>query len=50
MDLYIVVSHGVKISEVVNEVQKKVKYVLEKTLEIEFDAVNIYVQGVKMIK
>lgn len=50
LDLYIVVSHGVKISEVVNEVQKKVKYVLEKTLEIEFDAINIYVQGVKMMK
>lgn len=50
LDLYIVVCHGVKISEVVKEVQKKVKYVLEKSLELEFSAVNIYVQGVRVIK
>lgn len=50
LDLYIIVSHGVKISEVVNEAQKKVKYVLEKSLELEFDSINIYVQGVKMMK
>ena len=50
LDLYIIVSHGVKISEVVHEVQKKVKYVLEKSLELEFGNINIYVQGVKIIK
>lgn len=50
LDLYIIVSHGVKISEVVHEVQKKVKYVLEKSLELDFGNINIYVQGVKMIK
>lgn len=50
LDLYIIVSHGVKISEVVNEVQKKVKYVLEQSLDIEVNAVNVYVQGVKVME
>ncbi len=49
LDLYIIISFGVKISEVVVEVQKKVKYVLEKTLELDCLIVNVYVQGVKVI-
>lgn len=50
LDLYIIVSYGVKISEVVNEVQKKVKYMLEKSLELDFNTINVYVQGVKVMK
>ncbi|MEG1168543.1 MAG: Asp23/Gls24 family envelope stress response protein [Erysipelotrichaceae bacterium] len=50
LDLYIIVSHGIKISEVVHEVQKKVKYVLEKSLELDFNVINVFVQGVKVIK
>ncbi|MDH6367101.1 MULTISPECIES: Asp23/Gls24 family envelope stress response protein [Breznakia] len=50
LDLYIVVSHGVKISEVVVEVQKKVKYMMEKSLDVDFDTVNVYVQGVKVMQ
>jgi|SRR5690554_1651677 len=49
LDLYIIVSFGVKISEVIFEVQKKVKYILEKTLEQDFKRINVYVQGVKVI-
>ena len=49
LDLYIIISFGVKISEVVMEVQKKVKYVLEKTLELDEVLVNVYVQGVKVV-
>lgn len=49
LDLYIVIGFGVKVSEVVSEVQKKVKYVLEKTLEQDLAAVNVYVQGVRVI-
>ena len=49
IDLYIIVSFGVKISEVVQEAQKKVKYVLEKSLNIELSAVNVFVQGVRVI-
>ena len=50
LDLYIIVSYGVKISEVVNEVQKKAKYMLEKSLELDFNTINVYVQGVKVMK
>ncbi len=50
LDLYIIVSYGVKISEVVVEIQKKVKYVLEKTIEVQVNSVNVYVQGVKVIE
>lgn len=50
LDIFIIVSHGVKISEVVLEAQKKVKYVLEQSLELEVTAVNVYVQGVKVIE
>ena len=46
IDLYIIVSFGVKISEVVQEAQKKVKYVLEKSLSEPITAVNVFVQGV----
>ncbi len=49
LDLFIIVSNGVKIPQVVNEVQKKVKYILENTLELEFSKINVYVQGVKVI-
>ena len=34
VDIYIFVGYGIKISEVVFEVQKKVKYVLERTLDV----------------
>jgi uncharacterized alkaline shock family protein YloU len=49
LDLYIIIGFGVKISEVVNEVQKKCKYVLEKSLDLKFSGINVYVQGVRMI-
>ena len=49
LDLYIIVGYGIKITEVVYEVQKKVKYVLEKTLEVKFKSVNVFVQGVRVI-
>ena len=38
-----------KISEIVYEVQKKVKYVLEKTLDIDVEAVNVYVQSIRVM-
>jgi hypothetical protein len=37
VDVYLVVAYGVKITEVVSEVQKKVQYVLEKTFQIPFN-------------
>lgn len=50
IDLYVILSYGVKISEIVLSVQKKVKYMLEKSLEQSFVKVNVYVQGVKVEK
>lgn len=50
IDLYIIVSFGVRISEVVQEAQKKVKYVLEKSLSQDIEAVNVFVQGVRAIQ
>ncbi len=49
IDVYIIVGYGMKISEIVFEVQKKVKYVLETSLDVEFDSINVYVQGVSVI-
>lgn len=49
IDLYIIVSFDVKISEVVQEAQKKVHYMLEKSLSEPIACVNVYVQGVRMI-
>ncbi|MEG0497396.1 MAG: Asp23/Gls24 family envelope stress response protein [Carnobacterium sp.] len=50
IDVYIVVSYGTKISEVSRNVQEKVKYDLETMLDISAQAVNVYVQGVRVLK
>lgn len=50
VDLYIIVSFGVKITETVKEAQKKVKYVLEKSLSQDIHSVNVFVQGVRVMK
>jgi len=49
VDVYIVVAYGLKITEVVSQVQKKVKYVLGKTFDLNFKAINVYVQSLKTI-
>lgn len=49
INVYIIVGYGVKISEIVYEVQKKVKYVLESTLDIDVEAVNVFVQSVRVM-
>lgn len=49
LDLHIIVSYGTKISEVAHNVQTKVHYTLQETLGIEVNAVNIYVQGVRLV-
>ena len=49
IDLFIVVSYGVRISEVVFEVQKRVKYTLEKALNMDVQAVNVSVEGIKVV-
>jgi len=49
LDLYIIVSYGVRISEIVLEAQKRVAYVIKKVLDLNFKQINIYVQGIKVI-
>lgn len=49
VNVYIILGYGVKISEVVYEVQKKVKYVLERTLDIDIEAVNVFVQSIRVM-
>ncbi|MEG0283526.1 MAG: Asp23/Gls24 family envelope stress response protein [Erysipelotrichales bacterium] len=49
IDIYIVIAYGIKISEIALEVQKKVRYVLESTLDITISSVNVFVQDIKVI-
>ena len=49
LDIYVILCYGFKLNEIVNEVQKKVKYELGKALDIEFTAINVFVQGIKVI-
>lgn len=48
IDLYIIVSYGVKISEVAHEVQTRVKLQLKQMLGLDVDSINIFVQGVRV--
>ncbi|TDM03992.1 Asp23/Gls24 family envelope stress response protein [Macrococcus carouselicus] len=50
VDMYIIVAYGTKISEIASNVQSVVKYTLEKTLNLKINSVNIYIQGVRVIK
>ena len=49
LDIYLILCYGFKLSEIVNEVQKKVKYEMSKALDTEITAVNVFVQGVKVM-
>lgn len=49
IDLYIICSYGVKISEVTNEIQKRVKYTVENTLNMDVKSVNVFVEGIKAV-
>lgn len=48
VDLYLFLSFGVKISEVIREVQKRVKYLVENALNMDVVAVNVHVEGIKV--
>jgi len=50
INVYIIITYGIRISEVVNEMQKKIKYELEKSLALDISQVNVYVQGVKVVE
>jgi uncharacterized alkaline shock family protein YloU len=50
IDLHVIVAFGTKISEIAAGIQKRVKFVLENTLGIPVDSINIYVQSVRVME
>ncbi len=49
LEVYVIVCYGVNITNVCLELQEKIKYELGKSLNIDFKAINVFVQGVKVI-
>lgn len=49
VDIYVIVSFGVKISEVAKNVQERVKFNLENQLGITANSVIVFVQNVKVV-
>ena len=49
VSVYVDVSKGVKITEVLNEVQKRTRYVLTKTLHLKVKKVDVYAVNVRKI-
>ena len=45
--VYLCCAYGVKLSEILAEVQKKVKYELEKNFSVHFASVNVFVVDIK---
>jgi uncharacterized alkaline shock family protein YloU len=45
IDVHIGIIFPTKVTEIINEVQKRVKYVLEKTFAIKFNKISLYVDG-----
>ncbi len=50
VDVYLVIAYGVKITEVIGEVQKKIAYDLKNAFSITDWKVNVFVQDVQEIK
>lgn len=50
LDIYVIAMQGIKLSEVMMAAQQRISYVVEKTLEVKVEAVNLYVQGVRSVK
>lgn len=50
VDVYIVVAYGVKLTEVVGEVQKKIAYDLKNVFPIDNWEVNVFIQDVQEVE
>lgn len=50
VDIFLVVAYGVKITEVIQEVQKRVSYVLKKTFGMQHVEVNVLLQQIIEVK
>jgi len=49
VDIYVIVAFGIKITEIISGIQEQVKYVLERKFDIKFKAINVFIEGVKVI-
>ena len=49
ISLYVVVSFGVKVTEVLSEIQKKVRYVVSNTFELSVAKVNVYAVSLRKL-
>ncbi|MFD0959394.1 Asp23/Gls24 family envelope stress response protein [Paenibacillus chungangensis] len=48
IDLHIIVSYGIRISEVAHNIQTKVEYVMREIAGLQVEEVNIFVQDVRV--
>ncbi len=49
IDLYVVIAFDVKITEVLFEIQKRVKYCVSKTFNVDVFKVNVYAHSLKKV-
>lgn len=47
INIYCVIAFGVKVNEVIVEVQNHIKYALEKKFKIPFNKINVFVQDIR---
>ena len=50
IDVYVIVEYGVRIRAVAESIQHTVKFHVEKALNMPLNAVNVYIQGLRMGK
>ncbi len=50
VDLYVVAEYGTNLAEVAHNMSERVSYVLTSNAEIDVNAVNVHIQGIKVRK
>jgi uncharacterized alkaline shock family protein YloU len=50
IDLYVIIEHGTRVSEVAHNIVQSVKYNVEKALGVPVTQVNVHVQGLRVSK
>lgn len=48
VDVYVILEHGVRISEVAHNIMESVSFVVQKTLGMPVSTVNVHVQGLRI--
>lgn len=49
VSVHVLIVYPAKVTEIVSEAQKKVKYILEKSFNTNFSSIDIYVDGLNII-